>query len=173
MKKDELMYQYAYEEYKQQLIRKKEIRDRSSFLFGLSLPIISTLASASIASGETISCPKLILLIIAGIFVILSLFFFLLIYIPSGQLKHHVGSILNETAELYNSPENEAYLGSLKDDEEKNSEEQRMSYHFFSKLYSDNIDSYEQKHRTFKLFFVALSIFISICYILLTISLGV
>lgn len=145
MKSNELLYQYAYDCYRDSLESKKEIRNRSSFFVGFGIPVLISLATASLATRGSEYGEKLIFVIAGGFLALISLLFFFLIYAPSSQ-KTYTISGLQKSIEA-NINESHLKEGSVESD---------LAYRYFTDVYGKIVEEYEKKNRDFKIFFIHL-----------------
>jgi len=193
MKKEELAYLYSIDYFKDILEIKKDIRNRSSFIIELSIPIIISLTSISFAISEDISCSQIILLLISLFFLIVGIVFFLLIYVPSSQKKYSVDQVIKEVSNLYDKAEYKLYLSDIekenhkaltkiKDPVLKKEKETELNteyslfldsidYIFIAKIYSENSKLYEAMNKKFKVYFSLLAISLPISMILISVTL--
>lgn len=171
MKKDELLYQYSYDAYIQQLNRKTEIRNRSSFFIGLGIPIVASIASASLSTDTFISCLQATMLVITGCLTVISLIFFLLIFIPSKQYSYLPSQLIGDISHLEIDETNKGYLDSFSNKDDKSEAKDYLAYRFFSNTYSDLFDLYNKTHEKFKIYFILQSIAQTLSFILIVISL--
>lgn len=185
MKTEELMYEYARDAYKEHITRKKEIRDRSSFFFGLGTPVTISIASISLASANPSSYAKIIILCIAGLMFVASIVFFLLIFLASNQSSFSPSQLLSEMPSIIKPSDIEDFAknrafenkGAFEDTiliDDKIISEARtfIGLRFFSNVYSRLFNEYEKKLKEFKWFFALLSITLCLALLLLTISLA-
>lgn len=170
MNKEELLYKYIYDEYVEQKQRKQEIRNRSSFFFGLGFPIIISFSIASIQSVENISLNQGLFLIFTGVFIIVSFVFFSLIYLPSDQLTYYPSQMIEEMESLESIEENIQFIDTKITNVEKEEARVYLATRLFCNTYAALYKLYEKTNKKFKVFFSILAI--SLCLSLLSVAIS-
>ncbi|CCV63780.1 hypothetical protein BN85402030 [Alteracholeplasma palmae J233] len=175
MTKNELMYTYALDEYKNVVNRKNEIRNRDFTFYSFSVPIITALVTFIFSITTEYPCAKIILLIFSSLLFVVSLVIFLMIYVPSNQMSYKPKDIVND---LRNIESNESYKSYVEllllnvDQKEEISEKlyNQLAQGFLAERYAEIIDEYEKKNLYFKKLFIILSTTIIATLVLLLIS---
>lgn len=157
MKSEELLYQYAYDAYRDAVARKKDIRDRSAFFIGFGIPIAISLASASLATRGSDFLNKLYFIAIGALMGILAILFFFLIYCPGPQKTYTIKALQKELTSLEST---------LKERQNEND----LSYSYFVGVYDQMAGAYETTNKYFRVLFVHLFISLFLSVILMTLS---
>ncbi len=187
MKKDELMYTYAYDAYNCQLKRKKEIRDRSYLLFALSTPIFISLTTYTLTNPDdyVYTGLKIFLLIIAGLLFVLSLCCFFLIFLPSKQNSFITEDVLNDTKTIINPDDLVGYFkyknyeDSFEDfnktelnPDEIDEAREFLALRFFSNVYSELFNCYAKTLFLFRKYFFGFVILDILSLLVLAVTTG-
>lgn len=180
MKKNELMYTYALDEYKNIINRKNEIRNRAFTFYGFSVPLMTALATLVLKNSNEYSCIKIVMLVLSALLFIVALVLFLLIYMPSDQYTYKPFDIVVDLRNIEADQVLSSYVDSLvaseKYDDEtikrlRREEFDQLAHGFLAERYVEIIEKYESKNSYFKKVFIALSSMIILTLILLMITL--
>lgn len=176
MTKNELMYSYAVDEYKNVITRKNDIRNRAFSFYNLSVPIITALATLIFTISKEYSCVKIVLLVISGLLFISTFVIFLMIYLPSVQMAYNPKDIVKDLKNIDTNKyykEYVEYLASKQEEKEEftNKLYDELAHGFLAERYTEMVDEYEKKNLYFKKLFIVLATLIIVSIVLLLISL--
>lgn len=169
MTKNELMYTYALDEYKNVVKRKNEIRNRAFAFYSFSVPLITALATLIFSVSEEYSCTKIIIITLSAVLFIITLVTFLMIYVPSNQLSYKPKDIVQNLRTIETNEQYQPYVElsvQNSDNKEKAKEElyNQLAQGFLAERYVEIIEEYERKNLYFKKVFIFL-----VCSIIATI----
>lgn len=169
MTKNELMYTYALDEYKNVVKRKNEIRNRAFAFYSFNVPLITALATLIFSFSEEYSCTKIIIITLSAVLFIITLVTFLMIYMPSNQLSYKPRDIVQdlrniETNEQFQPSDESSIQNNVKKEEAKEEFYNQSAQGFLADRYVEIIEEYEKKNLYFKKVFIFL-----VCSIIATI----
>jgi hypothetical protein len=184
MKRDELMYDFASASYKESFDVRKDIRDKCSFIFGIGVPVLNSIAALSLSTEAKYPVWKYLTLGLSAALFIVSVVLFLLVFVPSSQITYLPSTIGKEVRrDLPNPPPphdkvtkaapapNEAL--SEKRDDSAQAAFDATAFNYFSVVYSNMTDEFEKTNKHFRkitilfIIFLCLSLVVSVASFLL------